>query len=32
MFRNCARLERKMFVTQKECDVNEQAVGERKEC
>jgi len=31
MFRDCARLERDMFVTQKEYDVNEQDVVERKE-
>ncbi len=32
MFRNCARLERNVFVTWKECDVDEQDVDERKEC
>ena len=32
MFRNCAKLERNVFVTWKECDVNEQDVDERKEC
>ena len=32
MFRDCARLERNVFVTWKEDDVNEQDVGERKEC
>ncbi len=32
MFRDCARLERNMFVTWKENDVNEQDVDERKEC
>ena len=32
MFRDCARPERNVFVTRKECDVNEQDVGERKEC
>ncbi len=32
MFRDCARLERNVFVTQKENDVNEQDVDERKEC
>ncbi len=32
MFRNCIRLERNVFVTQKEYDVNEQNVDERKEC
>ena len=32
MFRNCARLERDVFVTQEECDVDEQDVDERKEC
>jgi len=32
MFRDCARLERDVFVTQEECDVNEQDVDERKEC
>ncbi len=30
MFRDCARLERDMFVTWKEDDVNEQDVDERK--
>ncbi len=30
MFRDCARLERNVFVTQKEDDVNEQDVDERK--
>ena len=30
MFRDCARLERDMFVTWKENDVNEQDVDERK--
>ncbi len=32
MFRDCARLERNVFVTWKECDVDEQDVDERKEC
>ncbi len=32
MFRDCARLERNVFVTWKENDVNEQDVDERKEC
>jgi len=32
MFRNCAKLERNVFVTQKEDDVDEQDVDERKEC
>ncbi len=32
MFRDCARLERNVFVTWEECDVDEQDVGERKEC
>ncbi len=32
MFRDCARLERDVFVTRKEDDVNEQDVDERKEC
>ncbi len=32
MFRDCAKLERNVFVTWKENDVNEQNVGERKEC
>ena len=32
MFRGCARLERNVFVTRKECDVGEQDIGERKEC
>ena len=32
MFRDCARLERDVFVTQEENDVNEQNVNERKEC
>ncbi len=32
MFRDCARLERNVFVTWKEDDVNEQDVDERKEC
>ncbi len=32
MFRDCARLERNVFVTWKEDDVDEQDVGERKEC
>ncbi len=30
MFRDCAKLERNVFVTQKEDDVNEQDVDERK--
>ncbi len=32
MFRDYARFERDVFVTQKECDVDEQDVDERKEC
>ncbi len=32
MFRDCARLERNMFVTWKENNVDEQDVDERKEC
>jgi len=32
MFRDCARLERNVFVTRKECDLDEQNVDERKEC
>ncbi len=32
MFKDCVRLERNVFVTWKECDVNEQDVDERKEC
>ncbi len=32
MFKDCARLERNVFVTWKENDVNEQDVDERKEC
>ena len=32
MFRDCARSERNVFVTREECDVDEQDVGERKEC
>ena len=32
MFRGCARPERDVFVTRKECDVGEQGVGERKGC
>ncbi len=32
MFRDCARLERNVFVTRKECDVNEQDVEKEKEC
>ncbi len=32
MFRDCARLERNVFVTWKEDDVDEQDVDERKEC
>jgi len=30
MFRDCARLERNVFVTRKEDDVNKQDVDERK--
>ena len=30
MFRNCVKLERNVFVTRKECDVDEQDVDERK--
>jgi len=32
MFRDCARLERDVFVTRKEDDVDEQDVDEEKEC
>ncbi len=32
MFKDCAKLERNVFVTWKEDDVNEQNVDERKEC
>ncbi len=32
MFRDCTRLERNVFVTWKEDDVDEQDVDERKEC
>jgi len=32
MFRGCARLERDVFVTRKEDDVDEQDVDEGKEC
>jgi len=32
MFRDCARLERDVFVTLKEYNVDEQDVDERKEC
>ncbi len=32
MFKDCARLERNMFMTWEECDVDEQDVVERKEC
>jgi len=32
MFKDCARLERNVFVTWKEDDVNEQDVDEEKEC
>ncbi len=32
MFKDCARLERDVFVTWKEYDVDEQDVDERKEC
>jgi len=32
MFRDCARLERDVFVTRKEDNVDEQDVDERKEC
>ncbi len=32
MFRNCVKLERNVFVTEKEYDVHEQNVDERKEC
>ena len=32
MFKDCTRLERNVFVTWEECDVDEQDVGERKEC
>ncbi len=32
MFKDCVRLERNVFVTREECDVDEQDVDERKEC
>ncbi len=32
MFKDCVKLERNVFVTWEECDVNEQDVDERKEC
>ena len=32
MFKDCAKFERNVFVTQKEYDVDEQDVVERKEC
>ncbi len=32
MFRDCTKLERNVFVTWKEYDVNEQDVDERKKC
>jgi hypothetical protein len=32
MFKDCARLERNIFVTQKECDVDKQDVEKEKEC
>ncbi len=32
MFRDCARFKRNVFVTWKECDVDEQDVDERKRC
>ncbi len=32
MFKDYARLERNVFVTQEECDVDEQDVDEKKEC
>jgi len=32
MFRNCIKLERKMFMTWKENDVDEQDIDERKKC
>ncbi len=32
MFRDCVKLERNVFVTWEEYDVNEQDVDERKEC
>jgi len=32
MFKDCARLERDVFVTRKEDDVDEQDVDEEKEC
>ncbi len=32
MFRDCVRLERDVFVTWKEDDVDKQDVDERKEC
>ena len=32
MFKDCARLERNVFVIREKCDVNEQDVDETKEC
>ncbi len=32
MFKDCTKLERNVFVTWEECDVDEQNVDERKEC
>ena len=32
MFKDCTKLERNVFVTWKEYDVNEQDVVKRKEC
>ncbi len=32
MFKDCIKLERNVFMTWKECDVDEQDVDERKEC
>jgi len=32
MFRDCVKLERNVFMTQEENDVNKQDVDERKEC
>ncbi len=32
MFKDCVKLERNVFVTQKKDDVDEQDIDERKEC
>ncbi len=32
MFKDCIKLEKDVFMTWKECDVNEQDVDKRKEC